>query len=369
MELAHCKWDAQVGDVSTLTPFPLLIAEAEWQRLARLAEALAAETMKLEHALVERPELHRTIALPRPLRDLFVRGRPTPGAARAMRFDFHWTTEGWRISEVNSDVPGGFTEATSFTRLVQAHVPEARLAGDPAAALASSLGRHDGSIALMNAPGHMEDHQVVAFLAKLLGERARVVAPSSVRWKRGAAHIEGAPVGAIYRFYQAEWLAQLPASVEWRPLFVDGATPVANPGLAALSESKRLPLVWDRLGVPVPTWRELLPETRALEDAPWSKDDGWLIKSAYSNTGDTVTVREAPTWRRRAILARLRSGQWLAQRRFEVIPLEDPASASAFYPCIGVYAIDGVAAGAYARISSSPVIDAYARDVALLVVP
>jgi len=41
-----------------------------------------------------------------------------------------------------------------------------------------------------------------------------------------------------------------------------------------------------------PTWRRLLPETRALVDAPWLRDDGWLIKSAYSNTGATSAIPE-----------------------------------------------------------------------------
>ena len=36
----------------------------------------------------------------------------------------------------------------------------------------------------------------------------------------------------------------------------------ANPGCAILTESKRLPLVWDQLGIALPTWKRLLPETR-----------------------------------------------------------------------------------------------------------
>jgi glutathionylspermidine synthase len=379
MEIAHCKWDAQVGDVSTLAPFPVLIGAAEWRELTMLAEDLARETQLMEHALLARPDLHAAIALPRPLRSLFASGAvPTPAAARVMRFDFHFTTEGWRISEVNSDVPGGYSEATSFTRLVATHVPSACVAGDPASAVASAIMKRrdgDGCIALMNAPGHMEDHQVVAYLASRLRERgvdAEVVAPSHLRWENGRARIENgwcsAAVSAIVRFYQVEWLARLPRSIPWRRLFVGARTPVANPGTAALTESKRLPLVWDRLDVRVPTWRRLLPETRSLSDAPWAHDDGWVIKAAYSNTGDTVSIREAMSpakWRRRAWSARLRPSAWIAQRRFEVVPLV--ASGERLLPCIGVYTVDGVAAGAYARLSRALVTDAFAQDAALLV--
>ena len=33
---------------------------------------------------------------------------PTPAMARVVRFDFHPTSEGWKISEANADVPGGY---------------------------------------------------------------------------------------------------------------------------------------------------------------------------------------------------------------------------------------------------------------------
>jgi glutathionylspermidine synthase len=371
MELAHCKWDAQVGDVTTLAPFPLVVREATWRELADLAERLARETVAVERELLDRPELHPKIALPRALRPLFARGTiPTPSAARVMRFDFHPTTEGWRISEVNADVPGGFTEATSFTRLLASYVTGARPAGDPTRALVSAIARaagEGGSVALVNAPGHMEDHQVSAYLAARLRERglrAEACAPSALRFRDGRA------IGhdAIVRFYQVEWLARLPRSIAWRPLFSGGLTPVANPGVAALSESKRLPLVWDELRTSLPTWREVLPETRALADAPWSTSDGWILKTAYSNTGDTVTIRDAMTraeWRQRAWLARLRPSQWMAQRRFEIVPLIHEGER--LNACIGVYTVDGIACGAYARLARGPIVDTHARDAALLV--
>jgi glutathionylspermidine synthase len=304
-----------------------------------------------------------------------------------MRFDFHPTRDGWRISEVNSDVPGGFTEATNLASLMARHVPGARLTGDPTRALvealAGAVGDH-GSVALTHAPGHMEDHQVVAHLAAALRQRGLTASATSLgqlAWKDGRAQVRaqvcaqvGAqvgdrPVDAIFRFYQAEWLARLPRSLPWERLFVDGRTPVVNPLSALLSESKRVPLVWDRLGIALPTWRRLLPETRALAEAPWQRDDSWLIKSAYSNTGDDVCVRAAlpaRQWRRRSWAARLNPGLWLAQRRFAVTPVS--SADGPLHPCIGVYVVDGKAAGAYARVTPGAVIDYRARDAAVLVV-
>lgn len=121
LALEHFKWDSQVGDTSTLFRQPLLIRREDWLQLRGLAEELAAELMKAEQELFERPELHSILGLPRPLRIVLneARGnRMTARAVRTLRFDFHYTPDGWRISEVNSDVPGGYTEA-SFSALTR----------------------------------------------------------------------------------------------------------------------------------------------------------------------------------------------------------------------------------------------------------
>src|SRR5688572_4364292 len=119
--LRHCKWDPQVGDQATLAPFPLVLTRAAAARLARWAERLTAEALAAEQELLQEPRLHARLAVPRSIRSQLRRGLElgwTPGAGRVMRFDFHPTTSGWRLSEVNADVPGGFSEAGEFTRLM-----------------------------------------------------------------------------------------------------------------------------------------------------------------------------------------------------------------------------------------------------------
>jgi glutathionylspermidine synthase len=377
MAIDHCKWDAQIGDVTALAPFPLFMTSATWGFLGELAERLTAETLALESELLGRPDLYEHIALPHRLQAVFARRpRTTPAVARVMRFDFHTTTEGWRVSEVNTDVPGGYTEATHFTALAAQHHTGCVPSGDPTRALMDAITRktrEGGAVALTCAPGHMEDQQVVCLLASHLRARGRVavlVSPHQLDWRDGVAQIATAsysgPLEAIVRFYQAEWLAKLPQSACWKPLFVGGQTPVMNPGTAVLSESKRLPLVWDALRTPVPTWRALLPETRAPQDVPWYRDETWLLKEAYGNTGDTVTIRgelNRAAWLRRAALVRWNPRGWIAQRRFIPTPL---AGHSGLHACIGVYTVDGAAAGAYARVTRRAVIDGHAVDVPLL---
>ena len=376
--LEGCKWDPQVGDINTLAPFPLIMNASAWRNLAAQAERLSAESMEAEDEISHRSELLDDLSLPRTLRKVLAEDSPiTPAAGRVMRFDFHPTTEGWKISEANSDVPGGYSEASHFTALIAEHFPELSPAGDPAGlwsqALAAAAGP-DGSIALLSAPGYMEDHQVIAFLAAKLRENgcsAHLAKPEQILWKDGIAHLETAwhhgPLNAIVRFYQAEWLSRLPAKFEWRHFFRGGKTPVANPPLAVISESKRFPLVWDKLSAELPTWRRLLPRTCDPREAPWLRDESWLLKTAMCNNGDTVSIRELmkpKDWLQTRLSVHLRPRNWIAQRRFESVPLHTPIGER--HVCIGIYTVNEKSAGAYARLSEKPVVDFSAVDVALL---
>lgn len=370
MMLEYCKWDSQVGDVSTLAPFALQMPQMMWRELSSAAEQLAAETLQLESALLQRPDLRRRLGLPQALERLFRSSLPlTPAAARVMRFDFHLTSDGWRISEVNSDVPGGFTEASAFAAMMAEQLG-GQLPGNPAAEYADALAANGKRIVLITAAGFIEDQQVVAGLSRLLEMRgcdAILAQPQQLSWRDGGALLANRPIDAVVRFYQAEWLAKLPRRTGWTNLFVAGRTPVANPPASALSESKRLPLLWDELNVPVPAWRRYLPETRDPRDVPWRTDERWLVKTAYCNTGDSVTLRERATqkqWRSTRLDVFFRPRQWLAQRRFQTLAVETPLGE--LFPCIGVYTINGRAAGIYGRLSRGPVTDYAAIDVAVL---
>ncbi|HWD92775.1 MAG TPA: glutathionylspermidine synthase family protein [Verrucomicrobiae bacterium] len=377
--LEGCKWDPQVGDISTLATFPLVMNAGVWKRLAFQAERLSAEAVAAENEISQRPELLGNLGLPRALRRVLTSREPlTPAPCRVMRFDFHPTVEGWRVSEVNSDVPGGFSEASHFTALMAEHFPGLRPAGNPAGAwsraIATAIGI-DGVCALLSAPGFMEDHQVNAFLASQLrkqGCHAFLAKPEQILWRNGTAHLNTewhrGPLNGVIRFYQAEWLSRLPPRCEWKYFFRGGKTPVLNPALSVISESKRFPLTWQALAVKLPVWRELLPRTCDPRDVPWESDERWLLKTALCNNGDTVCIRELmkpSDWFRTRLAVRIFPGQWLAQGRFESVPVPTPAGPR--HVCVGVYTVNGAAAGAYARLSEKTVIDFSATDVALLI--
>jgi hypothetical protein len=379
MILEGCKWDPQVGDVATLAPFPLVLPAAVARTLGHLAEQLTSEALLAERRLLERPELLRALGLPQAIRQaLLVPSMPTPGAARVIRYDFHPTTAGWKISEANSDVPGGYSEASLFPRVMAQHCTGTQPAGNPAATLADAIvadmGK-PGTVGLLAATGHMEDHQVTAFLAGLLRARGCSTVrahPRQVNWQDGVASLEGPsrakmPLDSIVRFYQGEWLGTVSKRRGWSEFFRGGCTPVCNPGTTLLMESKRFPLVWDRLDLELPTWRTLLPPTCDPRHLSGRLGPAWVLKRAFCNTGDDVATADDPDrrrWSRAAWGARFEPGQWIAQRRFEALTIPTPRGP--MYPCLGVYTVNGRAAGLFGRMSTKPLIDLTAIEVAVL---
>ncbi|MCC6407077.1 MAG: glutathionylspermidine synthase family protein [Planctomycetes bacterium] len=374
------KWDPQYEDGCVLAEFALVLTPEVRDELGELAEALAREALAAEAELAARPELHAELGLPRAIRSALREARElglSPGVARVQRFDFHWTTDGWRISEVNSDVPGGFIEASGLSRLA-AETLGLALAGDPTAALADALARAtppDGAIGLVHATAFTDDRQVMLHVARALearGRRTCLLDPTQLDWLDGRASAATAwfagPLDALARFFPAEWLPNLPASSRWRHFFRGARTPLSNPGASLLVQSKRFPLVWDELATPLPTWRALLPETRSPREVDWRANDAWLVKPALGRVGDGIGLRDvvAPReWRAIARSARWFPAHWAAQRRFAALPVE--AGGEPLYPCLGVYVIDGRRAGIYGRIARRPLIDARAQDIAVLV--
>lgn len=378
MALDGFKWDVQIGDSATLAPFAIVLPRTEWETLATAAEALTAEFVAAETELVERSDLWPELGLPkRILRALQTSAPWTPAAARAIRFDFHPTEEGWRISEANSDVPGGYTEASRFTAWMQPHVSGAETAGDPSTALCTALAESCGElrrIALLAAPGYIDDQQIIAYLAAEL--RARDIEtclgrPEQVEFVDEIAHLhiggKSQPLGAIFRFYQGEWMTRLRGD-GWHGFFRGSRTPVCNPGSAVLSESKRLPLIWDRLRTPMTAWKQFLPVTRAASAAWFEPANGWVLKAAYGNTGGAVFSRawSSPRdyWSALAHSVATPRG-WLAQEHFTTTECETPLGP--MRPCLGVYTVNGCATGIYGRLTHGGWIDFTATDVAVFV--
>lgn len=372
----HLKWDPQIGDTAILADFPLLMGAAEWGALCGQAEALAAETLTAESLLATRPDLLRALGIPAPITRLWAQPGRVGGTSRdvrLMRFDFHPTPDGWRVSEVNSDVPGGLNEASGYTRLMAEQSPGTRPGGDPTAATADAIAAAlpKGLVAFVHATAYTDDHQVMAYLARQVaraGLDTRLVSPAHLRWQDGAARLVGGgeAVDYVVRFFPGEWLPNLRRG--WEPYFTGARVPMCNPGAALLSQSKRLPLVWDALGVPLRAWRAALPETRDPRSFAQMPGDEWVLKPAFGRVGEDIHIAGLTPAKARAAAwgqARRHPNDWLVQRRFLVLPVE--SRGALWYPSIGVYTVNGHACGVYARMDKQPLIHATAPDVALLI--
>jgi len=197
-----------------------------------------------------------------------------------------------------------------------------------------------------------------------------VLSPDHLRWDRASrcrsvAQGQEGEVHAIFRFFPAEWLPNL--SGKWEDYFRPGP-PACNHPAALLSQSKRAALTWERLGVPHPAWRSLLPRTEDPRRADWERDPEWVLNPALGRVGEDVAIRELlepAEWKRIRKDARRYPGAWVAQRRFASRPLESAAGER--HVCVGVYIVDGIAAGFYARVATRPRIDQFAQDAPVLV--
>jgi glutathionylspermidine synthase len=361
--------------------FPLILDQPAWQAVARLAADLARETLAAEQELLGRPDLHRDLGLPRALMRWLRRIRrdgPACAGPRVMRFDFHWTVDGWRISEANTDVAGGFVEASGITALVAENYPGYRPAGDPADVLSEAVRRcrTDGSpVGLLHQAACVEDRQTMLYLARRLQERdVQVCLLDQGQLQLCAGRLEArcdwysGPLGLLIRFLPADWLRTLPRAASPPGFFAGGGTPLCNPGYAVLTQSKRFPLVWERMATPLPTWRSLLPETHSPSEVPDLEAGDWVIKPALGHEGQDVRMRlvtDRHPWQRIVRSVRRRPGSWIAQRCFFTVPVPTPDGL--LFPCLGIYVIDGRVAGCYGRMATRPVIDDRSREVAVLV--
>ena len=376
-----CKWDVQCEDHSVLSPFPLVIEPGTALSLNEMAEALAREALAAEEEILERPHLIGRLGLPPEIqKKLRNAPRMSPGnhALRVMRFDFHSTPAGWRISEVNADVPGGFIEASGWNALFAGEMAGATAPPCTSELYARSVRNavgEDGLVALVHATAYSDDRQVMQHLARCfstLGLRTSLLSPAHLYWEGGRAEIQarfasGRP-DAIVRFFPAEWLPNLGREDSWKAYFEKTNVPVSNPGFALVLQTKRFPLVWAELHTNLSTWRSLLPQTVEVSDMKIPPDDTWVLKPALGRVGERIGIRGVTAesdFQKIAQEARGNPQQWVAQERFEILPVMTPGGEK--FPCIGVFTIGGKAAGFYGRIADKPIITQGAQDVAVLI--
>lgn len=376
------KWDPQFLDNNTIAEYALVISEKEHEELAKLTEELDKETRDAEVFMNHHPEIAKPLALPKSLKkEIKKMDNYEPDKhVRLMRYDFHPTTEGgWAVSEVNSDVPGGFAESSLMPKaaleLLGNKAYYYKNFGDIMVAALQKKVPANGTIMMVHCTSYSDDRQVMQFLGdRLKAEGFRVIygaADHLIFIKNQAYSIldgnEG-KVDAIFRFTPLEWLTEMRPK-RWQGYF-DTVTTCCNHPVAIYAQTKRFPLIWDDLeqqGISLSAWRKLLPDTIEVKDAKGK--EGYIYKPACGRVGEKISIKEAcrgDEYKKILEDVRKHPKEYLAQKRFISKPLLS-GGGEEFHVCLGSYAVDGRHAGYYARISQSPRIDSHAADIPVLI--
>ncbi len=375
------KWDPQVEDKNTVARHVVLMDKNTAGELADLAEKLAQETNLIEEAFINKNKLELAKELGFSKKILKVLGRlknynPEENI-RLMRFDFHPTETGWAVSEVNSDVPGGFAEASILPQIAKKYFENADNEKNIADILIDELEPKldkDSTAAFVYATSYADDRQVMQFLSDSFNKKninTIFAAPDQIVFKNKKAYSildnDEKRLSALIRFYPLEWLVNLPRRAHWEDYY-DTKTPSCNHPVAIFAQSKRLPIVWDKLGVEIPYWKKLLPQT--IDPKELKKfDETWIFKPALGRVGEGILIKEAISEKEyKSILKDVQKypKNWVAQRRFKSKPVQSDDGKS-YHLCIGVFTVNGKFAGFYGRISPYALIDSKAEDIPILI--
>lgn len=357
------KWDFQAGGENTITDKVVLLEPEELEFLAASAMELYQETLAMEAALKERPDLMIKMGISPTMAEALAACHYDPSRhVRFMRFDFHPATNGWQISEVNSDVPAGYPEASILPDLAQKYFPGYESAANFGQILTRQLehlAAPGSTLAYLHDTHTVEDYQILHFLGDLMeakGYQSFYGDPAHLKWEGS----EAAGFGGIVRYYPVEWL-EFAKGVDWQA-FLNSRTPSCNHPLALLTQSKRLPLVWKELGISVPAWERLLPAT--VCPSTRLTREGFILKPAFGRVGEGINIPGTMS-QEEDLGIRLAAAedphQWVAQKLFESLPFQG------LHLNFGVFVVDGEFAGVYARSSAQARIDADASELPVLV--
>ena len=376
------KWDPQFLDNNTVAKHILVITKEEHEKLKEYTEKLDKETREAEKYLNNNLNIAKPLALPKQITKELkkMKNYDEDKHVRLMRYDFHPVVgDKWAISEVNSDVPGGFAEASLMPKraleLLNNNEYWSKNFGDILVNAIKEKVKPNGRIMMVHCTSYSDDRQVMQFLGdklKSLGFEIIYAAADHLKFENNEAIsvLDGneGKIDGIFRFTPLEWLIGMKPK-RWQGYF-DTITPSCNHPIAIFAQTKRFPLIWEALeeaGISLSAWRELLPETIEVKDV--NDREGFIYKPACGRVGEKISIKEACVGDEyEKILKDVKKypKQYLAQKRFESQALTSDEGES-FHVCLGSYAVDGKHAGYYARISKTPRIDSNAADIPVLI--
>lgn len=376
------KWDPQFLDNNTIAKYALVLTQEEHEQIKELTEKIDKETRAAEDFLNQHLELTKPLGLPRKMKKEVetMKNYDAEKHVRLMRYDFHPTEDGgWAVSEVNSDVPGGFAEGSLMPQAAIAAIETSDYTfinfGENLVAAIQRKVPAGGRIILVHCTSYSDDRQVMQFLGdklKGLGYQVIYAAADHLRFKdkKAICILDGneGEVDAIIRFSPLEWVSDMKPK-HWEGYF-DTETCSCNHPIAIFAQTKRFPFVWDVLeanGISMATWRELLPETLTVKGAKGK--EGYIYKPVYGRVGEMIGIKEAceaDEYKQILREVKLTPKNYLAQKQFISKPLEG-VNGETYHVCVGSYSVDTKHAGYYARISKTRRVDSNAADIPVLI--
>lgn len=376
------KWDPQFLDDNTLAEHVLVMTEEEYKEIKSLTEALDQETREAEEFLNQNQDLIKLLMLPKKLKNEIksMINYDSNKHIRLMRYDLHPTTEGkWALSEVNSDTPGGFAEASLLPKLAIRTLDENQYYsidfGEILAEEISKKIKPNGTIMFVHCTSYSDDRQVMQYIGdkmESLGFNSIYGAIDHLQFesKEAISTLDShkGKIDCIFRFTPIEWVKDIKPKT-WAGYF-DTITPSCNHPIAVFTQTKRFPLVWkilEQYGIKLDTWKNLLPNTIEVKEAKGK--DGYIYKPAYGRVGERIAIKEACSKEEyKEILKDVKKHpkNYVAQKKFVSKPLMSPEN-ECFHICLGSYSVEGKHAGFYARISKKARIDSSAADIPVII--
>lgn len=376
------KWDPKFCDSNTLSNYVLVLSSNENEELIKLTESLDNETILAEEFLNRNIKIAKKLMLPKKIIEKIpnMQNYDKTKNIRLMRYDFHPNMDNnWTVTEVNSDVPGGFAESSLLPELARKMINRYDLEynsfGERMVEAINDLLYKKGTIMMVHCTCFSDDRQVMQYLGdRLEKEGYKIIygAADHINFKRKEAYsiLENnkEKIDLIFRFTPLEWLVQMKPR-RWDGYF-DTITKSCNHPIAIYAQSKRFPFVWEQLkatGIDMKTWNVLLPET--LEVKKTVEKEGYIYKPVYGRVGERIAIKEAcreDEYEKILQDVKKHPNQYILQKKFQSKPLKSE-DGKEYHICIGSYVINSKHAGYYARISSYPRIDSYAADIPVLI--
>jgi hypothetical protein len=219
-------------------------------------------------------------------------------------------------------------------------------------------------VAVVYATGYAEDMQVCRFIADFLTRRgaiARLGSPANLKISKGRLTLFGENIDLVYRFFPIEWMDELPNLRRLVSAYAAGNFELINGFGQVFAQSKKVSAFWREhpelltagerklVSAHIPR-TELFSRSRAKFYA--ANRDALVLKHQFGRMGEEVAIGRFYTdaeWAAEVAEVAKVPFDWTVQEFFDVAPVE--IEGRMFFPCYGLYVVDGKPVDVYCRVS------------------